>query len=80
MCGFMICFANLTISNAMLNTLLRIIWLTIIPVLVFSIIQTPDFKDISFQLGAVAETAGGFGSNQVSTVLGLGSTISISLL
>ena len=76
MCGFMICFANLTISNVMLNNLLRIIWLTVIPVLVFSIIQTPDFKDISFQLGAVAETAGGFGSNQVSSVLGLGMFLS----
>ena len=36
------------------------------------IIRSPSLSEISFELGANFETAGGFGSNQVSTVLGAG--------
>ena len=76
MCGFIICFANLKISSAMLNNLLRIIWLTAIPVLIFCIIKTPDFEDIVFELGAISQTTGSFGSNQVASILGLGMFLS----
>lgn len=44
----------------------------IISVLVFTIIRTPDLDTVEFTLGANFATAGGFGSNQVSTILGLG--------
>ncbi|MEO6546647.1 MAG: O-antigen ligase family protein [Ferruginibacter sp.] len=33
-------------------------------------IKTPDFAEIEFNLGANIDTAGGFGSNQVATILG----------
>jgi hypothetical protein len=46
--------------------------LPLISALVFSYIKTPDYDQIEFQLGANFETTGGFGSNQVSTVFGLG--------
>ncbi|MEO7767235.1 MAG: O-antigen ligase family protein, partial [Ferruginibacter sp.] len=36
----------------------------------FITIRTPDFSDIEFNLGANNETAGGFGTNQVATLLG----------
>ena len=38
----------------------------------FTYLKTPDFDDIQFSLNANFETSGGFGSNQVSTALGLG--------
>jgi hypothetical protein len=44
----------------------------IISVLIFTIIRTPNLDEVEFSLGANFATAGGFGSNQVSTILGLG--------
>jgi hypothetical protein len=44
----------------------------IISVLIFTIIRTPNLDEVEFTLGANFVTAGGFGSNQVSTILGLG--------
>jgi TRAP-type uncharacterized transport system fused permease subunit len=40
--------------------------------LIFTIIKTPDFDEIEFNLRANFSTTGGFGSNQVSSVFGLG--------
>ena len=76
MCIFMICFASTNISSRMFNNILRLIWLTTIPVLFFSIVKTPDFGDITFELGALIETSGNFGSNQVASILGLGMFLS----
>lgn len=39
------------------------------------IVHTPSLTELEFELGANFETAGGFGSNQVSTVLGAGFTL-----
>lgn len=44
----------------------------IVSVLVFTIIRTPDLDSVDFSLGANFATSGGFGSNQVSTILGVG--------
>ena len=76
MCIFMICFANTRISSTMFNNILRLIWLTTIPVLFFSIVKMPKFGDIAFELGALVETSGNFGSNQVASILGLGMFLS----
>ncbi len=43
-----------------------------IAILVFTYIRTPDLDEIEFVLGANFQTTANFGSNQVSTVLGLG--------
>ncbi len=42
----------------------------VISFLVLITIRTPSFDEISFDLGANFETSGGFGSNQVSTIIG----------
>jgi len=65
-------FKNQLVSTEELKSLLRLLSLPAISVLAFVIIKTPDFENIEFELGANFKTAGGFGSNQVSTVLGLG--------
>lgn len=44
----------------------------IIAILVFLTVSTPDYGEINFALGANSDASGGFGSNQVSTILGLG--------
>lgn len=46
--------------------------LPLISALIYTYIKTPDYDQIEFQLGANFATTGGFGSNQVSTVFGLG--------
>ncbi|TFV97220.1 hypothetical protein E4S40_00765 [Algoriphagus kandeliae] len=43
-----------------------------ITILIYTFIKTPDLDEIEFALGANFQTTGNFGSNQVSTVLGLG--------
>lgn len=52
--------------------LCRMMIYPIISILAFISIKTPEFDDLKFDLGANFQTTGGFGSNQVSTVLGLG--------
>lgn len=66
-------FKNQLISAEELKSLLRLLIFPAISVLAYVIIKTPDFEYVEFELGANFQTAGGFGSNQVSTVLGLGS-------
>lgn len=53
--------------------------LPLISALIFTYIKTPDYDQIDFQLGANFETTGGFGSNQVSTVFGLGMLLTFYL-
>lgn len=55
-----------------LKTIMRFMIYPILTVVGYIIIDTPDFTEVDFSLGANFETTGGFGSNQVSTVLGLG--------
>lgn len=52
----------------------------IIPFIVYLSINTPDFAEVDFELGANSDTSGGFGSNQVSTILGLGMLLLVVLL
>jgi len=60
------------ISQVELNQLLKVLWLTCLSSLVFTIIKTPDFEELSFSLKAQSSTTGGHSSNQVSTILGFG--------
>ena len=50
----------------------KLIIFPLISVLIFTIIRTPNLDEVEFTLSANFATAGGFGSNQVSTILGLG--------
>jgi len=65
-------FKKQIVSAEEFMSLLRLFALPAISVLTFVVIRAPDLGQIEFTLGANFETAGGFGSNQVSTVLGLG--------
>ncbi len=51
---------------------MRLMVYPLVSVLAYTILQTPNLDTIEFKLGANFETAGGFGTNQVSTALGLG--------
>lgn len=53
-------------------SIIRLMVYPIISALLFTFIKTPDFDSIEFELGANFETTGGFGSNQVSILFGLG--------
>jgi len=55
---------------------IRLIWYSTITLLVYVVIKTPDYSTIKFSLSAIHDTAGGFGSNQVATILGLGMFLS----
>lgn len=48
----------------------------LITILVLVIVKSPSVTDMSFGLGSNAKATGGFGSNQVSTVLGIGFVLS----
>jgi hypothetical protein len=67
---------RLKITSNQLNQTLKFIWLGCLASLVFTVIKTPDFENITFTLKAQFETTGGHASNQVSTVLGLGMFLS----
>jgi hypothetical protein len=65
-------FSSLEITLKNLINWSKLIVFPIISVLFLIIIRTPTLDEVEFSLGANFETAGGFGSNQVSTILGLG--------
>ena len=65
-------FYGKSITKVQLIKLLRISLFPLIAVLFSTIFKTPSYDNLEFTLGANFETSGGGGSNQVSTVLGLG--------
>jgi hypothetical protein len=54
------------------KTIIRVLIYPTICVLSYVLIKTPDLSEITFSLGANFDTTGGFGSNQISTILGMG--------
>lgn len=73
-------FYGKSISKLQLIRLLRISILPLIAILASTIFKTPSYNELEFTLGANFATSGGGGSNQVSTVLGLGMFISFIFL
>jgi len=65
-------FSTLIIPLKTLINWSKLMVFPLVSVLVFTMIRTPNLDDVEFTLGANFATAGGFGSNQVSTILGLG--------
>lgn len=65
-------FAKQKISTQNFSSLLRLMIYPILGVLSYSVIKSPDFDEVEFSLGANVDWSGGFGSNQVSTLFGLG--------
>lgn len=68
-------FTSISISEKQFQNLLQSILYPLVSVAAYVFVRTPDYNDITFGLVANFETSGGFGSNQVSTVLGLGGFI-----
>jgi hypothetical protein len=71
-CFLIITLKDVKISRAQLIQLLRLLLYPALMVLAYTVIRTPDLDSIEFTLGANFKTAGGFGSNQVATIQGLG--------
>lgn len=65
-------FKGKTVSKTMLLHYLQLMIYPLVSVFFFAIFKTPDIVDAEFTLSANSAASGGFGSNQVSTGLGLG--------
>lgn len=65
-------FSKHKINLINFKNLLLLLLYPLVSVLSFAFYKTPDFDDFNFKLSSNFATSGGFGSNQVSTVLGLG--------
>lgn len=65
-------FSAIRVSISRFFDLVKLIIAPATAVLTYTIIKTPDLDEINFSMGALSVTSGEFGSNQVSTVLGLG--------
>lgn len=63
---------NRKILFSQLNNIMLFLSLPIITTVVYLILYTPDLRTILTSTGSNPETSGGFGPNQVATVLGLG--------
>lgn len=73
-------FEGRSLSRHKFIKLLRISVLPLISVLASTIFKTPSYSELEFTLGANFAVSGGGGSNQVSTLLGVGLFISFIFL
>ena len=65
------CYMRRITVNQLMNILL-VMGLPIVSCVVYSILYTPDLKDVLVHTGSNFETSGGYGPNQVATFFGLG--------
>jgi len=63
---------KLRITKHQFKHILKLMLYPALSVLAYVIVKTPDLDSIQFNLEANFEATGGYGSNQVSTILGLG--------
>jgi len=63
---------NRKIGFSQVNNILLALGLPIISTVAYLILFTPDLKEILTGTGSNGETSGGFGPNQVATILGIG--------
>jgi hypothetical protein len=75
LCLAIIYFSYVFLTRKELINIFRLCIYSIVPLLVSITLKTPDFEDVTFTLSASFDTTGGFGSNQVSTILSLGFTL-----
>lgn len=64
-------FYKLRINKTDLNRIITVMLYGLIAITVAVIIRTPDLEEVDFSLSANFDTSGNFGSNQVSTVMGM---------
>lgn len=71
---------NRKILVSQLNNVLLSLGLPIFSTTVYLILYTPDLKEVLSGTGSSVETSGGFGPNQVATILGIGMFVFFSRL
>lgn len=65
-------FNRKKMSSQQLGHIIRLMIYPVLGVLAYTFIKSPDLDEVEFVLGANVDLSGGFGSNQVSTLFGLG--------
>lgn len=65
-------FSNFIFDKVELNKMIRLIMYPLLSVCVYLFISTPSLSQLEFTLGANFEASGGFGPNQVASMLGMG--------
>jgi hypothetical protein len=73
------CF-NRKVKLSQLNDILLAIALPIFTTTIYLILYTPDLKEVLVNTGSNTETSGGFGPNQVATLMGVGMFVFFSRL
>ncbi|MDN3204737.1 O-antigen ligase family protein [Algoriphagus sediminis] len=73
-------FYKQNFSSEELGKVVRLMVYPILGILSYTFIKTPDFEEVEFVLGANVDLSGGFGSNQVSTLFGLGTLLVFILI
>jgi hypothetical protein len=71
---------NREIKFSQVNDILLFLGLSVISTTAYLILYTPDLKEVLTGTGSNGETSGGFGPNQVATIMGLGMFIFFSRL
>lgn len=80
LCLSVVYFFKNRVTSDQFYFLLRAMLFPLIGALAFVFIRTPNFDTIEFALGAIHDTTGGFGPNQVATVFGLGLFLTFYLI
>ena len=65
-----------SITKQDFDSILRLLWYSTIPTLIYVIIRTPEITLLNFTLNANFQATAGFGSNQVASILGIGMFLS----
>ncbi|MBL7846680.1 MAG: O-antigen ligase family protein [Cyclobacteriaceae bacterium] len=73
-------FSHRRISYATLIKILQVIGFAIITLTLLLFLKTPNLESIEFRSQSNFQTSGGFGPNQVSSILGFGMVIMVILL
>lgn len=80
LCLSVVYFFKNPVTGDQFSYLLRAMLFPLLAALAFVFIKTPNFDTIEFTLGAIHDTTGGFGPNQVATVFGLGLFLTFYLI
>ncbi|MDX5448953.1 MAG: O-antigen ligase family protein [Bacteroidota bacterium] len=65
-------FQGVRLTHRDISGMLRLMMMGLMGILGYLLIKTPSFDELNLGLVANADAAGGFGPNQVSTILGVG--------
>lgn len=64
-------FAGRVIRKQDFVRVIRTVLMPVLSIVTYISVRTPKLEEVDFKLGAMFATSGGFGSNQVSTLLGM---------